>query len=152
MFPLKTTEKVNSWPVVTWLLIAVNVFVFTQQLTVTAPAEFVHTWGLVPAHYPHLFSSSAHIDLLTPEALLPLLDKQMPGFGELFRALSFEEIGTASLQSRAFGGLANRTVIFCMPGSTGACRTAWVGIIQDQLDSTFQPCNFAPILLGKYAH
>ena len=88
----------------------------------------------------------------TPEALTPLFDKVIEGFGETFRALSVAEIGSSSLQSRAFGGLANRTVIFCMPGSTGACRTAWVGIIQDQLDSTFQPCNFAPILLGKYAH
>jgi membrane associated rhomboid family serine protease len=73
MFPLKTTEKVNSWPVITWLLIAVNVFVFTQQLTVADPAEFVHRWGLVPAHYPHLFSSNAHVDLLTAEALLPFV-------------------------------------------------------------------------------
>ena len=61
----------------------------------------------------------------TPEALLPLLDKQMPGFGELFRAISFDEIGTSSLQSRAFAGLANATFVFALPGSTSACRTAW---------------------------
>src|SRR3546814_820962 len=61
----------------------------------------------------------------TPEALLPLLDKEMLGFGELFRAISFEEIGTSSLQSRAFAGLANGTFVFCLPGSTSACRTAW---------------------------
>jgi len=73
MFPLKTTEKVNSWPVVTWLLIALNIFVFSQQLTVADPAAFVRKWGLVPANYPHLFSSSAHVDLLTPEALLPFV-------------------------------------------------------------------------------
>ena len=88
----------------------------------------------------------------TPEALAPLFDKVIEGFGETFRALSLAEIGSSTLQSRALAGLANHTVIFCMPGSTGACRTAWVGIIQDQLDSTSQPCNFAPILLGKYAH
>lgn len=79
----------------------------------------------------------------TPEALLPLLDKQMPGFGELFRAVSFEEIGTSTLQSRAFAGLANATFVFCLPGSTSACRTAWERIIQAQLDARTRPCNLA---------
>lgn len=79
----------------------------------------------------------------TPEALLPLLDKQMPGFGELFRALSFEEIGTSTLQSRAFAGLANGTFLFALPGSTSACRTAWDGIICAQLDARTRPCNLA---------
>lgn len=83
----------------------------------------------------------------TPEALAPLFDKHIEGFGETFRALSFQEIGSSTLQSRAFAGLANRTVIFCMPGSTGACRTAWEGIVRDQLDSTYRPCNFASIVL-----
>ncbi|MGJ4730930.1 molybdenum cofactor biosynthesis protein B [Luteimonas sp. SDU101] len=81
----------------------------------------------------------------TPEALLPLLDKQMPGFGELFRAISFEEIGTSSLQSRAFAGLANATFLFALPGSTSACRTAWERIIRTQLDSRTRPCNLATI-------
>jgi molybdenum cofactor biosynthesis protein B len=88
----------------------------------------------------------------TPEALAPLFDKVIEGFGETFRALSLAEIGSSTLQSRALAGLANHTVIFCMPGSTGACRTAWEGIIRDQLDSTFRPCNFAPIVLGGYGH
>lgn len=79
----------------------------------------------------------------TPEALLPLLDKQMPGFGELFRALSFEEIGTSTLQSRAFAGLANGTFLFALPGSTSACRTAWDRIIGAQLDARTKPCNLA---------
>ncbi len=79
----------------------------------------------------------------TPEALLPLLDKQMPGFGELFRALSFEEIGTSTLQSRAFAGLANGTFLFALPGSTSACRTAWEKIISAQLDARTKPCNLA---------
>ena len=83
----------------------------------------------------------------TPEALLPLFDKVIEGFGETFRALSLQEIGSSTLQSRAIGGLANRTVVFCMPGSTGACRTGWEGIIRDQLDSSFGPCNFASIVL-----
>ncbi len=78
---------------------------------------------------------------------MPLFDKHIEGFGETFRALSFQEIGSSTLQSRAFAGLANRTVIFCMPGSTGACRTAWEGIVRDQLDSTYRPCNFASIVL-----
>lgn len=81
----------------------------------------------------------------TPEALLPLLDKQMPGFGELFRAVSFDEIGTASLQSRAFAGLANATFVFALPGSTSACRTAWEQIIRMQLDARTRPCNLATL-------
>jgi molybdopterin adenylyltransferase len=81
----------------------------------------------------------------TPEALLPLLDKQMPGFGELFRQISFDEIGTSSLQSRAFAGLANQTFVFCLPGSTSACRTAWEKIIQAQLDARTRPCNLATL-------
>ena len=81
----------------------------------------------------------------TPEALLPLLDKTMPGFGELFRALSFDEIGTSSLQSRAFAGLANGTFVFALPGSTSACRTAWDGIIRAQLDARTRPCNLATL-------
>ena len=81
----------------------------------------------------------------TPEALLPLLDKEMPGFGELFRAISFEEIGTSSLQSRAFAGLANRTFVFCLPGSTSACRTGWEKIIRAQLDVRTRPCNLTAL-------
>ncbi|MCI4569449.1 molybdenum cofactor biosynthesis protein B [Lysobacter sp. CFH 32150] len=79
----------------------------------------------------------------TPEALLPLLDKEMPGFGELFRAISFDEIGTSTLQSRAFAGLANGTFLFALPGSTSACRTAWEKIIHAQLDARTRPCNLA---------
>ena len=81
----------------------------------------------------------------TPEALLPLLDKQMPGFGELFRAISVEEIGTSSLQSRAFAGLANGTFLFALPGSTSACRTAWDRILRAQLDARTRPCNLATL-------
>lgn len=81
----------------------------------------------------------------TPEALLPLLDKEMPGFGELFRAISFDEIGTSSLQSRAFAGLANGTFVFCLPGSTSACRTGWEKIIRAQLDARTKPCNLATL-------
>ncbi|MBB1088423.1 molybdenum cofactor biosynthesis protein B [Lysobacter sp. SG-8] len=79
----------------------------------------------------------------TPEALLPLLDKVMDGFGELFRAISFEEIGTSTLQSRAFAGLANGTFLFALPGSTSACRTGWEKIIRAQLDARTKPCNLA---------
>ena len=82
----------------------------------------------------------------TPEAIAPLLDKEMPGFGELFRAISFEEIGTSSLQSRAFAGLANNTFVFCLPGSTSACRTAWEKLIRAQLDARTQPCNLAGLM------
>ena len=81
----------------------------------------------------------------TPEALQPLLDTPIDGFGELFRYLSFQEIGSSTVQSRCFGGIANRTLVFCMPGSTGACRTAWNGILKEQLDATHRPCNFVAI-------
>ena len=79
----------------------------------------------------------------TPEAVLPLLDKEMPGFGEIFRMLSYEEIGTSSVQSRALAGLANGTFVFCLPGSTSACRTAWEKLIRAQLDARTAPCNLA---------
>jgi len=79
----------------------------------------------------------------TPEAIRPLLDKEMPGFGEMFRVLSFEEIGTSTLQSRAFAGLANDKFVFCLPGSTSACRTAWEKLIREQLDARTKPCNLA---------
>lgn len=79
-----------------------------------------------------------------PEALQPLFDRDIAGFGELFRMLSYEDIGTSTLQSRAIAGMANRTLIFAMPGSTNACRTAWENIIVHQLDSRQRPCNFHP--------
>jgi len=82
----------------------------------------------------------------TPEAVAPLLDKHIEGFGELFRTLSFEEIGASTVQSRAFAGLANGTFIFALPGSSGACRTAWNKILQAQLDHRTRPCNFAQLI------
>lgn len=82
----------------------------------------------------------------TPEALLPLFDKTIDGFGELFRQLSFEEIGTSTVQSRAVGGLANSTLIFSLPGSQGACRTGWERILRAQLDIRHKPCNFVELI------
>lgn len=82
----------------------------------------------------------------TPEALLPLFDKTIDGFGELFRQLSFEEIGTSTIQSRAVGGLANGTLIFALPGSSGACRTGWERILRSQLDIRHKPCNFVELI------
>ena len=79
----------------------------------------------------------------TPEAVVPLFDKSIEGFGEVFRAISLEEIGVSSIQSRAVAGLANGTLVFCLPGSTGACRTGWDKILKDQLDHRTRPCNFA---------
>lgn len=78
----------------------------------------------------------------TPEALSILFDKQIEGFGEMFRHFSLLEIGTSTIQSRAVAGMANRTLIFCMPGSTGACKTAWSTILQAQLNADTKPCNF----------
>ncbi|MBR9828866.1 MAG: molybdenum cofactor biosynthesis protein B [Oceanospirillales bacterium] len=82
----------------------------------------------------------------TPEAIAPLLDKQVEGFGELFRQLSHDEIGTSTIQSRALAGLANGTLIICLPGSTGACKTGWDLIIGEQLDARHRPCNFVGTL------
>ena len=78
----------------------------------------------------------------TPEALEPLFDRIVDGFGELFRQVSLDDVGTSTIQSRATAGLANRTMVFCVPGSTGACRTAWNRILHEQLDSRHRPCNF----------
>jgi len=78
----------------------------------------------------------------TPEAIQPLFDKHVEGFGETFRAISLTEIGTSTVQSRALGGMANKTVIFCVPGSTNACKTAWDKLIAEQLDASHRPCNF----------
>ena len=82
----------------------------------------------------------------TPEAVAVLLDKEVPGFGEIFRLISYEEIGTSSLQSRALAGVANGTYVFCLPGSSGACRTAWDRLIRAQLDSRTRPCNLAELM------
>jgi molybdenum cofactor biosynthesis protein B len=82
----------------------------------------------------------------TPEAVRPLLDMELEGFGELFRYLSYEEIGSSTIQSRATGGLANGTLIFVVPGSSGACRTAWDKILVQQLDLRQKPCNFVSLL------
>lgn len=78
----------------------------------------------------------------TPEALSVLFDKTIEGFGELFRQVSVEDIGTSTVQSRCLAGLANRTVIFCLPGSNNACATGWDRIIREQLDARHRPCNF----------
>ena len=82
----------------------------------------------------------------TPEAVACLLDKQVDGFGELFRQISVVDIGTSTIQSRALAGLANGTLVCCLPGSTNACRTAWDGILAEQLDARHRPCNFVPHL------
>jgi molybdenum cofactor biosynthesis protein B len=83
---------------------------------------------------------------ITPEAVRPLLDKEIEGIGELFRLVSYEEIGTSTVASRAFGGVANATFIFCLPGSTGACRTGWDKIIGPQLDYRNKPCNMVELM------
>jgi len=82
----------------------------------------------------------------TPEAIRPLFDKELEGFGEIFRMLSYEEIKTSALQSRALAGVANATYIFCLPGSAGACATGWDKVIKDQLDNRTAPCNLAILI------
>ncbi|MXR68966.1 MULTISPECIES: molybdenum cofactor biosynthesis protein B [Shewanella] len=78
----------------------------------------------------------------TPQAVRPLFDREIEGFGELFRHITYTELGTSTVQSRALGGFANKTAIFCLPGSTGACKTGWNKILREQLDATHRPCNF----------
>jgi molybdopterin adenylyltransferase len=82
----------------------------------------------------------------TPEAVLPLLDKVLDGFGETFRMLSYQDIKTSTIQSRAIAGVANGTYIFCLPGSSGACRTAWNSLIKEQLDFRTRPCNLVQLM------
>ena len=108
----------------------------------------------------HIADASVHAVLLTGgtgftardntyKAIKPLFDADIEGFGELFRQLSYAEIGSSTIQSRAFAGLANGTIIFCLPGSPGACRTGWDKIILEQLSSGHKPCNFADKLKLK---
>lgn len=82
----------------------------------------------------------------TPEAVAPLLDKLLVGFGEIFRMLSYQDIKTSTIQSRALAGVANATYIFCLPGSSGACRTAWDALINEQLDHRTRPCNLVQLM------
>jgi len=82
----------------------------------------------------------------TPEAVAPLLDKVIDGFGETFRSLSYQSIGTSTLQSRAIAGVANGTYIFCLPGSSGACKDAWTQLISAQLDYRTRPCNLVELM------
>ncbi|HHB12387.1 MAG TPA: molybdenum cofactor biosynthesis protein B [Chromatiales bacterium] len=82
----------------------------------------------------------------TPEAVRPLLDKEIEGFGEMFRVLSFESIGTSTMQSRALAGVANGTYVFCLPGSSGACAEGWDKLIRAQLDYRTRPCNLVELM------
>jgi molybdopterin adenylyltransferase len=82
----------------------------------------------------------------TPEAVSPLLDKVIDGFGEMFRVLSYDIIGTSTLQSRTLAGVANGTFVFCLPGSTGACKDGWTKLISAQLDYRTQPCNLVELM------
>jgi molybdenum cofactor biosynthesis protein B len=82
----------------------------------------------------------------TPEAVQILLDKEIQGFGELFRMVSWEEIGTSTIQSRCLAGVANGTYLFCLPGSSGACRTGWDRILKEQLDYRTRPCNLVELM------
>lgn len=83
---------------------------------------------------------------VTPDAIRPLFEKEIDGFSAVFHAISFQKIGTSTIQSRACAGLANETFIFCLPGSPGACRDAWDGILSQQLDNRHRPCNFVEIM------
>ncbi len=88
----------------------------------------------------------------TPEAVTPLLEKTLEGFGEVFRMISYEEIGTSTLQSRAVAGVANGTYVFCLPGSSGACATGWDKLLQFQLDYRTRPCNLVELMPRLLEH
>ena len=88
----------------------------------------------------------------TPEAVSPLLEKTLDGFGEVFRMISYEEIGTSTLQSRAIAGVANGTYVFCLPGSSGACATAWDKLLVHQLDYRTRPCNLVELMPRLLEH
>lgn len=131
------------------------------QDLLTEAGHKLHDRQLIPDDVYHIravvsqwvFDRQAHVILITggtgfagrdstPEAVTPLFDKEITGFGELFRQISYEEIGSSTIQSRAVAGLANKTAIFCLPGSTGACVTGWTHILKEQLDARHKPCNF----------
>lgn len=82
----------------------------------------------------------------TPEAVRPLFDKELPGFGEVFRVISYDDVGTSTIQSRAVAGVSNGTYVFCLPGSSGACAAAWDSLIQHQLDYRTRPCNLVELM------
>jgi len=88
----------------------------------------------------------------TPEAIQPLLDKTLDGFGEVFRTVSYEDIKTSTIQSRALAGVANGTYLFCLPGSSGACRTGWDALIAPQLDYRTRPCNLVELMPRLLEH
>ncbi len=89
---------------------------------------------------------------VTPDAVRPLFDKEIDGFSTVFHMISFQKVGTSTIQSRACAGLAQETLVFCLPGSPGACRDAWNGILQYQLDNRHRPCNFVELMprLGEH--
>lgn len=91
---------------------------------------------------------------VTPEALEPLFDKRMDGFSQVFHRISFDKIGTSTVQSRATAGLIGTVFVFCLPGSPGACKDGWDGILKDQLDYRHRPCNFVEIMprLDEHLH
>ena len=89
---------------------------------------------------------------VTPEAFLSVYDKEIPGFGELFRMVSFSKIGTSTIQSRATGGVTGGTYLFALPGSPGACKDGWDEILQWQLDNRFRPCNFVELMPRLQEH
>lgn len=110
--------------------------------------QVVSAW--IADHRIHVIISSGGTGVTgrdgTPEAVLPLFDKTLEGFGETFRAISYNDIKTSTMQSRAVAGVANATYIFCVPGSSGACRTAWDDLIRDQLDYRTRPCNLVELM------
>ena len=108
----------------------------------------ISAWVADPAIDIILISGGTGITArdVTVEAVRPLLDKEIDGFGELFRWLSYDDVGTSTIQSRALGGIANRTLIFCLPGSTRACELAWDRILSLQLSRANKPCNFVELM------
>lgn len=111
-------------------------------------AECLRAWASDPSVDVVLTTGGTGITRrdITPEVVTELADKLIPGFGELFRMLSYETIGTSTIQSRALAAVVQGTLVFALPGSTGACKDAWKGILSLQLDSRHRPCNFAELL------
>lgn len=137
----------------------------TLQELVTAAGHQVSSKCIVPDNIYHIRAAASYwilepeVNVIistggtgvtgrdgTPEAIAPLLDKQLDGFGEIFRMLSYQDIKTSTIQSRAIAGVANGTYIFCLPGSSGACRTAWEQLIVAQLDARTRPCNLVQLM------
>jgi len=147
----RTSDNDTSGKILRERVVAANHLLADQQIVIDdiyAIRAVISTWIANPDIQAIITTGGTGLTGRdgTPEAVEVLLDKEIAGFGELFRQISFRDIKTSTIQSRAIGGVANGTFIFCLPGSSGACKTAWDEILEQQLDARHRPCNFVDLM------